>query len=438
MIRATSADEDIPQEELLKEARVYVDMGSNPIAKNLVDMLKALGADVAVGNEEIDPDFNIKNIIDPNERESEPILRLIKVAKETGRVVLAVDPDGDRGSIVAVGSDGKVVAMTGSELLLLAIEQLANSYHKKGLIAKIIGDMRTGVSARDLREKLNAKGIAVEVIPYEAGYPFFMRGMASILAAIAIENSTHGFTNPMTNINWGAPEDYRRSDGQGYQGGDNAALLLIYILGCMVHEWEGRNPVEQLEWIRKTYNLRPTVVDERKPVLPTKDDKFKYLIADRMKVLAENWFGENKQFLINFDDSDVTLVSGVHITNTETGAMMLVRFSNTGASFTISGEGYLKEGEDRSELDDMLGVGHLLLTEAVNQLRKEGHKFGFDISNAADLKGVFNPEEYGIDIRADGGQEDVLAGIILNTIKEFKNAKKLGQKNFENELRKKL
>ncbi|MDA7857966.1 hypothetical protein N9A72_00560 [bacterium] len=385
MIRATSAGKDIPTNELLKGAKLYVDMGGNPIGKNLVDMLIALGADVEVGNEELEPNFNTGNIIDPNEHSSPAIQRLREKAEETGRVVLAVDPDGDRGSIVAVGKDGKAISMTGSELLLLTIENLAQSYKAREKTPTIISDMRTGLSARDLAEKLNEMNIPVEVSPREAGYPFFMRGMALLPADVAVENTTHAFANPMTNKNWGAKENYSRPDGKGYQGGDNAALYLIYLLGCMVHQWKGRNPARQLKWIRETYKLRSTVVDEKKPALSPEHDSFKYMIAERMKELAVKWFKDNLQFSIN-----VELLSGVHITNTETSAMMLVRFSNTGASFTISGEGYTKE-----ELNQMLGLGHLLLTTAVKQLREEGNEFGFDEKDSADLRGVFDKEKIG-------------------------------------------
>ncbi|MBM3252754.1 MAG: hypothetical protein FJZ16_00685, partial [Candidatus Omnitrophica bacterium] len=378
MIKATSADSKIPMNELLKGTKLYVDMGGSPIGKNLVDILKALGADVLVGNEQLDADYSTKNIIDPNEHHSEPIQRLRKIAKETNRVVLAVDPDGDRGSIVAICPDGEVISMTGSELLLLTIENLAHSYKTKGITPTVICDMRTGVSAKDLARELNDRGLPVRVVPHEAGYPFFMKGMASLPADVAVENTTHAFTNPMTNPNWGSPVNY-----PGYQGGDNAALYLIYLLGCMVHQWEGRNPAEQLAWIRKTYNLRDTVVDERKPALPPEQDKFKYMIAERMKELAKQWFTDTSKFLINFGDPNVTVVSGVHITNVKTGAMMLVRFSNTGSSFTISGEGYTK-----AELNEMLGLGYLLMTTAVEQLHTEGHQFDFNPKDAANLEGL--------------------------------------------------
>jgi hypothetical protein len=150
-------------------------------------------------------------------------------------------------------------------------------------------------------------------------------------------------------------------------------LYLIYILGCIKYAWEGRTPCQQLDWIRQNYNLKETFVDEKKPSLPIFEDKYKYLIADKMKQLAKEWFLDQSQYLINFGDSKVTLLSGVHLTNVLTKAMTLVRFSNTGASFTISGEAYSKEN-----LDDMLGLGYKLLINAVKELNgnittKEDH-----------------------------------------------------------------
>jgi len=69
--------------------------------------------------------------------------------------------------------------------------------------------------------------------------------------------------------------------------------------------------------------------------------------------------------------------------------MVLVRFSNTGSTFTISGEAYyrkdLGEGREREDLDEMLGLGHWIMITAVNQLRDEGHVFDFDPKDAAEL-----------------------------------------------------
>ncbi|MFA5143646.1 MAG: glucose-6-phosphate isomerase family protein [Candidatus Omnitrophota bacterium] len=402
MIRATSAPKNTPTKELLKGAKLCVDMNGSPIGKNLVDILNALGADVMVDNGVLEPDYKTDYIIDPNEHKKDAMKRLRAKAKEIGRVILAVDPDGDRGSIVAVGPDGNPVSLSGAKLLLLSMEQLAISYYKQGKTLTIINDMRTGVSARDLanaindkyRKELGGKDL-VRVIPHEAGYPFFMRGMAALPADLAVENTTHAFTNPMTNTNWGAPKDYKRPDGKGYQGGDNAALYLISLLGAMVHQWDGRNPVEQLDWIEKNYNLRPTVDEERKPALAKEDDRFKYMVADRMKELADQWFAGDERFLVNFNDPKVTVVSGVHITNSITGAMMLVRFSNTGATFTISGEAYKGvEGHETDELYEMLGLGQLIIKTAVEQLQAEGNNFTFDLADASDLAGKFDVNRY--------------------------------------------
>ncbi|MCX5693489.1 MAG: hypothetical protein NTX47_07435 [Candidatus Omnitrophica bacterium] len=401
MIRATSDSSDIPTNELLKseKAKFYVLMGGSPMAKNLVDMLKALGADIEVESGSVDKNFNTANIIDPNELNNpnaHPLQvainkRLREIAKETGRTVLVVDPDADRGSIVAINEEGEAIALSGSKLLLLAMEPLARSYKAKGLPPPtVICDMRTGVSAKDLAKVLNERGFPIKVVPHEAGYPFFMRGMASLPADLAVENTTHAFMNPMTNPKWGAPEEYRMPNGEGYQGGDNAALFLIYLAGCMVHQWEGRTPAQQLEWLEQEYGIKKTIDDERKPKMPVKDDKYKYIIAGRMKMLAKQYCTDKTRFLINFDDPKVSLVSGVHLTNVKTGAMVLVRFSNTGSTFTISGEAYyrkdLGEGREREDLNEMLGLGYWIMITAVNQLHAEGNVFDFDPKDAAELE----------------------------------------------------
>ena len=386
MIRATSASADVLTNKLLKseKTKFYVLMGGSPMAKNLVDMLRALGADVEVEDESVDKNFNTDNIIDPSELnnpEAHPLQvamnkRLKDIAKKTERTVLVIDPDGDRGSFIAIDKDGNAIALSGSKLLLLAMENLARSYKDKGLPPPtVISDMRTGLSAKDFAKVLNERGFPINVVPFEAGYPFFMRGIADLRASLAVENTTHAFTNPMTNPNWGAKKSY-----PGYQGGDDAALFLTYLAGCMVNQWEGKNPVEQLQWIIKKYGLKPTVDDERKPMMQVKDDKHKYTIAERMKKLTKQYCADKNRFLINFDDPKVKVVSGVHLTNVKTGAMVLVRFSNTGATFTISGEGYI-----RKELNEMLGLGYWIMKTAVDQLHAEGNVFDFDPKDAAKL-----------------------------------------------------
>ena len=339
MLRATSAPEGMPTDLLLQGLKIGVDMGGNPISKNLVDMSKALGADVLVDNEEIDPSLDTSMIIDPNEHDSPAVKRIRKRAEETDRDVwLALDPDGDRILIVAKDGTGKAFSLRGTKSLLLAEESLAVSFKKKGKKAPvIICDMRGSLSVKDLEDELNRHDIPLRVIPYEAGYPFFMRGMSSENADLAVEDTLHAFMNPMTNPNWGAPA---RHNFPGYQGGDNGALYAIYLLGCMKHQWQGRSPIEQLAWINETYNLKETVGAEKKPALDKEDDEFKYMIAERMKKIAAEYFTDPDKFFINYNDPSVTVMSGVHMTNAKTRAMMLDRHSNTGPGFTISGEAY--------------------------------------------------------------------------------------------------
>ncbi|OGR89433.1 MAG: hypothetical protein A2992_03420 [Elusimicrobia bacterium RIFCSPLOWO2_01_FULL_59_12] len=406
MIRATSARGrgHIPDNQLLAGAKLYVPVMGRSIAMDVVKLLRGLGADVAVDSETVDPNVSPKEVLDPNEHNEPHVLAVNQridqfAARGEKRVGVFVDPDGDRGGLSSKMGDAPAVTMPGSEVVQLVIEDLASS----GKPVTAISDMRTGLGAKDLEKALRADGRRVTVVPFEAGYSFFMKGMSELPADVAIENTLHFFTNPMTNTTWGAPRTLTRPDGKGFQGGDDAGLSSAYVIGAMVHQWEGQSPIEQLKWIQERYQLAPTVTGEKKPALKREDDLEKYHIADRMKRLAKAWFGGRSQFQINFNDPKVEVVSGVHLVNNLTGAMMLARYSNSGPGFTISGEAYKgKPGHEKDELNEMLGLGYLLMDVAVQQLRSEGHRFTFDWKDAADLRGSFDPAKYGISIQRPG------------------------------------
>lgn len=386
LIKATSAPEDVSTNELLKDISVGVDMSGSPIYLNLVKILRGLGAHVEVLHDKLDPSFKLEYITDPNEHRSENMETLRKRAVETEKPWLIMDPDGDRGGM-AVSYKGEGITLTGSDMLSVAMEALAHNYKNKGFDAPtVIADMRTGVGARDLAEALNKEGIPIKSVPVEAGYPFFMRAMAALPADMAVENSTHEFLTPMTNSRWGAPTDY-----PGYQGGDNAALFLIYLLANQKYLWEGRNAYEQLMYLNEKYNLRKTVAEEVKPMLPPEQDEFKYFIADELKKLGTKLPKEH--FGVNFDDERVTLVSGIHVTAKTTGAMALVRYSNTGSSFTISGAAYSKE-----DLTEIIGLGTLMMKTAAENVQKEKGDCHFDLNDAKEYDGVFDASKYEIDL----------------------------------------
>lgn len=382
VVRATSAPKNIKNSNLLKGIEVGIDMKGSPIGKNLVDILEGLGASVKVNNSSLNEFFDCQNIIDPNEHKSPQMQEIYKKAEETGIIWLVVDPDGDRGTFVALDSRSRATSLTGAELLLLATENLANVFNKKNEVPTIICDMRACLSAKDLEEVLNNQNLQVKVVPVEAGYPFFMKAMAEIPADLAIENTCHEFMTPMTNSKWGAPVNY-----PGYQGGDNAAIFLIYILGCIKYQWEGKNPALQLEWLREKYNLKKTFIDERKPSLSPEDDRYKYLVSDEMKKVAANYLDKNK-FLINLGDPSLQIVSGIHITNIHTRSMVLIRYSNTGPGFTISGEAY-----SQGYLKEILALGYFILKKAVDNLHKKNYEFKFFDNDAEDLKDKF-PKEF--------------------------------------------
>ncbi|MFH0731492.1 MAG: hypothetical protein V2A72_01040 [Candidatus Omnitrophota bacterium] len=386
MIKATISP-GVEQQKFLDGLKIYCNMAGNPIGKDLVDMLNALGATLVLDNATVDEDFSTDNIIDGNEREGKPAINVLKVGKRTKEtgcdIGIALDPDGDRITLFGEDKDGNMYHLTGTELHLLVMEAIAKIYKKNSWgTPTTISDMRTGLSAEDLAKKLKDMEYPIEDIPHEAGYPFFMEAMADHNAAAADENSLHCFTRPMTDPRWGG----KKFDKQ-YQGGDNAAFMGVWLIACMKYMWAGRNPVRQLEWMRSKegYGLPKTIIMEKKPTLELEDDIYKYKIAARMKELAAKWFPPTQtRYIINYNDPNITVVSGVHIMNTETRARMLVRYSNTGPGFTISGEAY-----DKEQLDDVLGIGYGLITTAVEELKAEGKEFGFDINDAASLKDAY-------------------------------------------------
>lgn len=360
IIRARTGTE-VKKEELLKDLKLSVDMLGSPIGKNLVEILTAFGADLKVINSEIS-EFTTDKIIDPNEHESESMEKLKKACKEDGRIHLAVDPDGDRGTIIALNTERKAISLTGTELLILATENLV-TYNPQGLPNDIIYDMRTGVSIKFLADALKKENHPVNIIASEPGYPFFMQLMSeNENAAISVENTNHAFLTPFTNPIWGAPVYY-----PNIQGGDDAALFLVYLLSLAKHKWQGRNPIEQLDWIRKNYQIPPTIIKEFKPALTKENAAFKYDIAKKMCDIVTEKFGSNSKYKID------TMNSGARITDLEKNSMVLMRYSNTGPAFTVSGEAINEEDSEK-----MYKLGAAVMFLAVLETKKEKSEFEFE------------------------------------------------------------
>ncbi|MDH4359017.1 MAG: hypothetical protein OEV37_03755 [Candidatus Berkelbacteria bacterium] len=356
---------DMPANKMLAGIEVGINVSGSPVGKNLFDLLSHLGASVTAENKELDPNFSTSNIIDPNEHESEPMEQLKRKAEKDRKIHLAVDPDGDRGTIIALNPDGKAESLAGTELLLLAMENLA-TYNPRNLPNDAIYDMRTGISAELLGRALRRNGFKMDLIAAEPGYPFFMEAMGKNKGAvIAVENTAHAFMTPMTNPIWGAPKYYSL-----VQGGDDAALFLIYLLAACKHLGEGRNPVEQLYHIREKYNIPKTIIREYKPVIDKKDALRKYDLARAMCKTAKEEIELSGKFLVD------TMNSGVRITNKGETAMVLVRYSNTGPSFTASGEAVTEK-----ESEYMFTLGAAVMNKAVNLVKKEKGDFDFDWNN---------------------------------------------------------
>lgn len=364
LIRARSGTQ-IPREELLKNMKLGMNMCGSPVGKNLLDILRAFGADVEVENEELNINYSIANIVDPNEHESGPIESMKAKAKESGRIYLAVDPDGDRGTIIALNSKKEPISLTGTELLLLGMENLA-TYNPSESPSDVIYDMRTGVSVNLLSKALAKKGYKSNVIAAEPGYPFFMELMSqNESAVVAMENTCHAFVTAYTNPIWGAPKYF-----PCVQGGDDAAMYLVYLLGLSNALWEGRNAVEQLEHLQQTYNMPQTIIKEYKPTVDRRDALRKYDIALKMGEIVKKEIEPCGKFIID------TMNSGVRISTVENDAMVLVRYSNTGPSFTSSGETIESE---KGEF--MFRLGAAVMNKAIEEVKKEKGDFVFDWAN---------------------------------------------------------
>lgn len=368
LIRARTGSQT-PREQILAGLKVGMNMSGSPVGKNLLDALRNFGAEVEAENEELDENFSAANIIDPNEHESDPMEEMKRKAESDGRIYLALDPDGDRGTIIALDSDGKAESLTGTELLLLATENLA-TYNPDNKDNEIIYDMRTGISIMMLVEALQKLGFKLRLVASEPGYPFFMELMGKHKnAVIAVENTNHPFLTPMTNPIWGAPKYF-----EGVQGGDDAGLFLIYILALSHECWEGRNAVQQLDYIRKVYGIPKTLIREFKPTVDKKDAERKYDLAKKMCEIANTELLQKDKYEID------TMNSGVRITDHKRQAMVLIRYSNTGPSFTASGEAVTKE-----DSDFMFALGGAVMAKAVKLVEKEKGKFSFDFANYSEF-----------------------------------------------------
>ena len=371
LIRARTGT-DKPKEEILAGMKVGMNMCGSPVGKNLLDILEAFGADVLAENNKLNENYSTANIVDPNEHESAPMEKMKEMAEEDGRIYLALDPDGDRGTVIALNSEGKAESLTGTESLLLATENVA-TYNPDKLPAEIIYDMRTGISIDLLKESLNKRGFDVKTIASEPGYPFFMELMGeNDGAAIAVENTSHPFLCPMTNPIWGAPKYYK-----GVQGGDDGAVFLVYLLALTQAKWEGRNPVEQLEYIRKEYEIPKTIIREFKPTVDKKDALRKYDIAKNMCEIVEKELSPKGKYEIN------TMNSGVRITDHKRQAMVLIRYSNTGPSFTASGEAV-----NQADSDFMFALGGAIMNKAVRQAKQDKGDFAFDFGNYSEFSDI--------------------------------------------------
>jgi phosphomannomutase len=340
------------QEKLLEGVTVGIDACGSPLGIDTVSMLRKLGATVNAKNETLDPSFDESRIQDPNERKSQVIKAIMKEVEETGISQIILDPDADRMTFVAVDSQGKAVCLTGSNILLLVMENLA-THNPEGHDITVIGDSRARMNVEDLEQALNGRGHKIKAVISEAGYPYIHEKVGEANAAIGVEQTCHVMVPALTHLAWGAPTEYK-----GNQGGDHGAILAACLLGMMKHKWDMRSLAQQLDHIKEEYNLPPDNPNETKPQIDKVNALAKYDIAEAMRQMAQNELNAGKFSFINFD-------SGLSIKNKETGAAVLVRHSNSGPGFTVS-----VEGVTEADANFMLALGAALMEEAVRRVRE--------------------------------------------------------------------
>lgn len=371
LIRARTGTE-LSREKFLSGMKLGYNVCGSPVGKNLLDILRAFGADVKAENEELNAEYNISNIVDPNEHDSRAMELLKSKAAKEDRIYLALDPDGDRGTIIAENLKEEICSLAGTELLLLATENVA-SYNPDKLPNDVIYDMRTGLAIELLASALNNAACPVKVHAAEPGYPFFMELMGKIDgAAIAVENTCHAFLTPYTNPIWGAKQYFTH-----VQGGDDGSIFLTYLLALSNLLWDGRNPVQQLDYIRDKYKVPATIIREFKPKVDKKDAMRKYDLAEAMCRIAKDELESCGKFQID------TMNSGVRLIEKKSGATVLIRYSNTGPSFTASGEAV-----NMADSDTMFSLGAAIMNLAVDKVKHSKGDFAFDWANYSDFGNI--------------------------------------------------
>ena len=347
---------DRPTDQWLAGKKITYDAFGSPLGERVLHLFDALGADILVRNPLIREDFSADHIADPNEPKSKKVLALMDLARETGREVPFGDPDQDRTGLISLNSRGEAVNLDGTALNILAIQNLA-THNPNRLPMRAVYDARAAITIHMLGQRLAASGNSIELFVSEPGYSNIHEVMAQYNAQLGAEQTGHVFITPYTSRAWGASRDYKN-----VQGGDDSGLVLANLLTLSAQMWEGRTAAQQLEFILDKYQIPPTAWIEKKPQLAEGWGMAKYAIADQMRTIASDIFG-------NSDAFEVTLMkSGVRVFNKNANVAFLIRHSNSGSGFTVSVE-HLEENSQAGAT--MLNIAAALTAEAIKNAKIE-------------------------------------------------------------------
>jgi phosphomannomutase len=349
----------IPRGKFLKGLELGIRTSGSPVLINLVKLLRAFGANILADIEEGNREFAPEMVIDPNEQSSIAIRDLKRKAVESDRIYLALDPAASRGSIIAVDEAGETNIMSGTELLLLAMEDLAQAKTEHGI--NLVYDNRTILNISSLAEQLTLAGHPISATPSEPGYPFMMDKFEEHSGSIlAVEKTGHYYLSPFTSKIWGGKSGYN-----SVQPGDDASLFLTYILALSSLRWGKRNPVIELARLRKKYSLPSTIIREYRPTLYKKDLFRRPEIAAAIVESASVEVAKSRYKLKQIHAGIRLLYGNV--------ASLLIRNSNTSPSFTVS-----VEAVSEDEAEEILIIGGSIMKAAIDQVKKQSGEFYFD------------------------------------------------------------
>jgi len=358
MIRArTNVSDKVRTRNLLDGLPVGIFRDNNGLMVRVQEMSGALGAEIihadsaeGVGEPSV--------VRDPHENELPGVKEVLtwieefhadsrgqKPPKEYGRIhVPYLDPDGDRGGIGSIISQSRNLALNtkGTGLLMLAAHNLA-TYNPLGLKMGVVADMRALFSANSLGAALNEAGSPIDVYPGVPGYNMFHLGIAKHDAVLGIEDTSHTIIRPSSHLAFGAPKHY-----PNLQGGDNAGLFQVFLLGLAARMWKGRTMAEQLYHIHTKFQVPLTYGFERKPQLIQSHGMAKIAVGAAMSEIVTAQFGNHPNYTLTPFDV------GISIESIKPAASLILRYSKSGNGFTLGAETVLGDSKAQTFVDNLV------------------------------------------------------------------------------------